>query len=86
MNKITTVTKAVIAVLSTLGALLAAKVPTGYAGWLQDAASALGAGLLVWYVPNTANGVVLPVQKVTEPTEPPASPPTQAAMGTQIPG
>jgi hypothetical protein len=57
---INTVTKAVIGTLAAFAALVETKVPVGAGAWIQDVASALGTGLLVWYVPNTAKPIAAP--------------------------
>jgi hypothetical protein len=56
----TTITKAVIAAVAAFAALVEAKSPGTTNQWLQVIGEALGAGALVWYVPNTPKGEPTP--------------------------
>jgi hypothetical protein len=49
----TTITKAVIAAVAAFGALVQTHTPMDTNQWLIAVAESLGAGALVWYVPNT---------------------------------
>jgi hypothetical protein len=50
---INTLTKSVIAAITSFVALVQTRPPVNAVDWTQTVAAALASGLLVWYVPNT---------------------------------